>query len=417
MTLMRRLIPAVRLRMMDGQPILPRVTIVVQATLVLAALVYGTWLIHIHFLYARISQPSLSLAIAFLCMQSMAIVLQLGISFSIKRRGESIEERARRTQPAIREHLAAYLSGSNRTPELLKLCRFHRDQVEVCVLEALGAIRGYNHDRISALAEGLGLPDVWKKRLSSRHAHRRKEAVEFLGLLGRSDLRPTFEKCLSDPDVLVQAAASHSLLALEEPDTVRLFQLAIKGSLLLRAMVAGDLRKHSSTILRHGLAGSLVGLGESLAGTERPSIATGLEVVEAWGKSLNLPEVALLTLHPNLEVRVAAIRSLAFVEASRDTESLILAALDDPNSDVRVAAIQACLQRRLRPAIPSLQRQLHAGNEACARAACNALAGMGLEGWSILEECVLNPDRMLAAAALGALAAAQLTASAALVTE
>src|SRR6266481_3012769 len=214
MTLMRRLIPAVRLRMMDGQPILPRVTIVVQATLVLAALVYGTWLIHIHFLYARISQPSLSLAIAFLCMQSMAIVLQLGISFSIKRRGESIEERARRTQPAIREHLAAYLSGSNRTPELLKLCRFHRDQVEVCVLEALGAIRGYNHDRISALAEGLGLPDVWKKRLS-------------------------------DPDVLVQAAASHSLLALEEPDTVRLFQLAIKGSLLLRAMVAGDLRKHS----------------------------------------------------------------------------------------------------------------------------------------------------------------------------
>src|SRR6266481_1994621 len=106
-------------------------------------------------------------------------------------------------------------------------------------------------------------------------------------------------------DVLVQAAASHSLLALEEPDTVRLFQLAIKGSLLLRAMVAGDLRKHSSTILRHGLAGSLVGLGESLAGTERPSIATGLEVVEAWGKSLNLPEVALLTLHPNLEVRVA----------------------------------------------------------------------------------------------------------------
>jgi HEAT repeat protein len=146
-------------------------------------------------------------------------------------------------------------------------------------------------------------------------------------------------------------------------------------------------------------------------------IATGLDVVESWGKSLNLPEVALLTLHPNLEVRLAAIRSLAFVEASRDTESLILAALDDPNSEVRVAAMQGCLQRRLRSAIPSLQRQLHAGNESCARAACNALAGMGQEGWSILEECVLDPDRTLAAAALGALAAAQLTASSALVTE
>ena len=409
MTSMRQLIPAARLRMMDGQPILPRVTIVLQATFVLAALVYGTWLIHIHFLYARISQPSLSLAIAFLCMQSLAIALQLGISFSIKRRGESIEERARRTQPVVREHLAAHLSGLDRAPQLLKLCRFHRDQVEVCLVEALGAIQGYHHDRISALADSLALPDVWKKRLSSRHAHRRKEAVEFLGLLGRSDLRPTFEQCLSDPDVLVQAAASHSLLALEEPDTVRLFQLAIKGSLLLRAMVAGDLRKHSATILRHGLPESLVEPGGALVETEGASIATGLDVVESWGKSLHLPEVALLTMHASREVRVAAIRSLAFVEATGDTDSLILAALEDPDSEIRVAAMQACLQRRLRPAIPSLERQLHAGNEACARAACNALAGMGHEGWKILEECILDPDRILAAA--------QLKASSALVTE
>jgi hypothetical protein len=286
---MRQLMAA-RLRMMDGQPILPRVTIVLQATFVLAALVYGTWLIHIHFLYSLISQPSLSLAVAFLCMQSLAIVLQLGISFSIKRRGESIEERARRTQPVIREHLPAHLSGLDPAPQSRKFCRFHRDQVEVCVLEALGAIQGYQHDQISALADSLALPDVWKQRLSSRHAHRRKEAVEFLGLLGRSDLRSTFERCLSDPDVLVQAAASHSLLALEEPDTVRLFQLAIDGSLLLRAMVAGDLRKHSSSILRHGLPASLVGPGGSAVRTKQASIATGHEDVEAWGKSVRSPE-------------------------------------------------------------------------------------------------------------------------------
>jgi HEAT repeat protein len=105
------------------------------------------------------------------------------------------------------------------------------------------------------------------------------------------------------------------------------------------------------------------------------------------------------------------------VEATRDTESLIFAALEDPDSEIRVAAMQACLQRRLRPAIPALQRQLHAGNEACARAACNALAGMGHEGWNILEKCILDPDRILAAAALGALAAAQLKAGSALLTE
>ncbi len=407
MTALRQLIPVVaRLRMTDGQPILPRVKIIVQAALVLVVLVYGTWLIHTRFLYTHISSPSLSMAVAFLCLQSIAIAVQLGISFSIKRRGESIEERARRTQPVIRENLAAHLSGSNRVAPLFKLCRFHRDQVQVCVVEALGTIQGYGHDRMSALAEDLKLPAVWKKRLSSRHSHRRKEAVEFLGFLKRSDLRPTFEKCLSDPDVLVQAAAARSLLALEQPDTARLFQLAIEGSLLLRAMVAGDLRKHSSAILSQGLPG-----------TEQPGIVAGLGIVAAWGKSLNLPEVALLTMHPSLEVRVAAIRSLAFVEATGDTEFLILAALEDPDSEMRLAAMQACLQRRLRAAIPALQRQLHAGNQECARAACQALAAMGDEGLNILEECVLDPDRILASAALGALAAARLTAGLALVTE
>jgi hypothetical protein len=410
MTALRRVVQVARLQMTDGQPVLPRIKIVGQAALVLTALLYATWLIHTRFFYAHIPQRPLSLAVAFLCMQTIAISMQLAISFSIKRRGETIEARAARTQPVIREHLAAHVSGANCTPQLLKLSRRYRDQVEICVVEALGAVQGYGRERISALALSLALPDTWKKRLSSRHSHRRKEAVEFLGLLGRSDLRGTFENCLADPDLLVRAAASRSLLDLDQPDTARLFQLAIESPLLLRAMLAGDLRKHSIAVSRRGLP-------ESLVGIKQPGIVAGLGVVEAWGRSLRVPEVAALTAHSSLEVRAAAIRSLAFVETSHDTESLILAALGDINAEIRLAAVQACSQRRLQSAIPSLERQLRSSDAACMSASCHALAMMGQEGWDILEDCVLNPDRALAAEALAALAAVQVTAGSALVAE
>jgi hypothetical protein len=407
MTAMRRAGQAARLQTTDGQPILPRITIIGQAVLALAVLVYATWLIHAHLLRSHIPQEALSLAIAFLSMQALSILLQLAISFSIKHRRESIEERARRTQPVIRQYLAAHVAGGDHTTELLKLCRHHRDQVEICVVEALTALKGYGQERIAALAESLQLVQVWKTRLSSRDADRRKEAVEYLGFLQRSDLRPVFEKCLTDPDVLVCAAACRSLLDLPDlPDTAaRLFRMVIEGPLLLRTMVAGELRKHTLELSRKGLP-------EIAAETEESYIVAGLGMLESWQRALHVPKVASLAVHPSADVRAAAIRSLAFVETGGDTESLTLAALEDRNPEVRLAAVRASSERRLLPAIPSLERQLHSDNEACALAACDALATLGEEGRSILQDCILSSNRRLAARALEALAAVQVGESA-----
>jgi HEAT repeat protein len=400
MTAVRRPGLAARLRMTDGQPVLPRLWIIGQAALVLVVLVCATWLIHVYVLRSRIPQESLSLAVAFLAMQVVSITLELAISFSIKRRRESIEERARRTQPVIRQYVASHLAGADHTAELLSLCKRHRDQVEICVAEALTALGGYGKQRIVALAGSLRLPDVWKARLSSRDTLRRKEAVEFLGFLGRSDLHSVFERCLSDPDLLVRAAACRALLDLPNPpDTARLFRLAIEGPLLLRTMVAGELRKHALDLSRKGLP-------EVGAETEQPSIIAGLGVMESWQRALHVPEVASLAVHPSAEVRAAAIRSLAFVETGGDIESLTLAALEDGSPEVRLAAMRTCSERRLLPAIPSLERQLHGDNQACALAACDALAALGEEGRAILEGCILDPNRALAAKALESLAGA-----------
>ncbi len=401
MTALRSVAAKVRLRMADLQPTFERLRIFGQAALVLVALLYGTWLIHIHFFYARIPYRSLSLAVAFLFMQTVAVVLELAISFSIKRRRETIIERARRTRPVIQEQLAAHLAGANLTSRLRRLSRHNRAQVEICVVEGLMAVHGYGQDRIRTLAVDLGLADSWKKRLSSRSAQRRKEGVEYLGLLGQSGLRPIFERSLSDPDPLVCAAACRSLLDLGgTTDTARLFRLAIEGPLLLRAMVAGELRRHS-------LALSSSGLPELAAATE-PQILAGLGVIGAWERALHVPQVASLTLHSSVEVRAAAIRSLGFVQASVDTESLILAALEDPAPEIRLAAVFACWQRGLRSSIDSLARQLRGDDQTCTAAACDALAILGDDGWNILEKCVLDPNRDLAGKALEALAAARM---------
>jgi HEAT repeat protein len=199
----------------------------------------------------------------------------------------------------------------------------------------------------------------------------------------------------------VSAAACRSLLSHGRvPDTARLFRLAMQGPLLLRAMVAGDLRRHSSAL-------SSSGLPELAAATEAHILA-GLGVIGAWERSLHVPQVASLTLHASIAVRAAAIRSLGFVEASVDTESLILAALEDPAPEIRLAAVFACSQRGLRSSIDSLARQLRGTDQTCTAAACDALANMGEDGWNILEKCVLDPNRDLAGKALEALAAVRL---------
>jgi HEAT repeat protein len=378
-----------------------RIEMLSKAMLVLAALLYPTWLIHVHFIYAHLPYRPLSVAVAFLIMQALTIFAQLVISFVIKRRREELAVRARRTKPAIREAVAAHLAGEDRTAELHGMRKRRAAQVEVCVAEALTTLRGYGRERLSKLARDLGLEEAWRARIRSRIGERRKEAVTFLGLLRDSSLRPIFEARLDDPDQLVRAAACRALLDLPGfDDAAGIFRYATSGPLLLRAMVAGDLGRHCPEL-------PFGDLGIPAVQELGKGIVPALDVVAAWQRSVMAPQVLRLTVDPRPEVRAAAIRSLAFVEAGGDTESLLLAALDDPDGDTRAAALFACARRGLRSALDAAERNLRSSHQPCAEAACTALASMGEEGWNVLEKYVLDPRRWLAARAVEALAAAQ----------
>jgi HEAT repeat protein len=379
-----------------------RIEMLSKAMVVLAALLYPTWLIHVHFIYAHLPYRSLSVAVAFLIMQGFTIITQLVISFAIKRRREELAVRARRTSPAIRDALAAHLAGEDRTAELRRMKKLRATQVEVCVAEALTTVRGYGQERIGALARDLGLEEAWKLRVKSRYMERRKEAVTFLGLLRDPNLRPILEERLIDPDQLVRAASCRALLDLPGFDgAAGIFRYATSGPLLLRAMVAGDLGRHCPELP----AGDLGVPARRELG--RGGIVPALNVMAAWQRSVMAPQVMGLTVDPQPEVRAAAIRTLAFVESGGDTESLLLAALDDPDGDTRAAALFACARRGMRSAIDGAERNLRSSHQPCAEAACTALASFGEEGWRVLEKYVLDPRRWLAAKAIEALAAAQ----------
>src|SRR5258708_5789024 len=178
-----------------------------KALLVLAALLYPTWLIHVHFVSAHLPYRSLSVAVAFLIMQALTIVTQLVISFAIKRRREELAVRASRTKPAIRIAVAAYVAGVDRTSELRRMRKLRAAQVEVCVAEALTTLRGFGRERLSALARDLGFADVWKARLRSRSLERRKEAGTLPGRLRDPDLRPLLDAALTRPGHVVRPAA------------------------------------------------------------------------------------------------------------------------------------------------------------------------------------------------------------------
>jgi hypothetical protein len=377
-----------------------RIEMLSKAMLVLAALLYPTWLIHVHFIYAHLPYRSLSIAVAFLIMQALTIVAQLVVSFAIKRRREELAVRASRTKPAIRISVAAYVAGEDRTAELRRMQRLRAGQVEVCVAEALTTLRGYGRERLGRLATNLGLAGAWKARVRSRSIERRKEAVTFLGLLRDPDLRPILEASLTDTDQLVRAAACRALLDLPGFDNATgVFRYATGGPLLLRAIMAGELLRHSPEL-------PVGGLGEPATLLELKSIVPALDVMTSWQRAVYAPQVVALTVHPRAEVRAAAIRSLAFVEAGGDTESLLLAALDSPDTDTRAAALFACARRGLRSALYAVERNLRSSDRRCAEAACTALASMGPEGWSVLERYVCTPQRWLAAKAMEALAGA-----------
>lgn len=367
-------------------------TVAFSTVYVAAIIVLHEWL-----LARGVVSRDLSLALAVALVQCVAIMTMLGISFCRKFAGALLMARAARAQPRIREVLARHAAGTDQAQQILLLWQKFPKEVEECLVEFLSTTLGSGRDALSDLAAGLGLPRKWQSQYSSRNVAKRKRAVARLSLISRTLAGETLQRALLDPDESVRIHTACAIVEnCEFGETVDVFRLAVRGSLVTRMILTEALRPHALELCREAIPAAL-----SSADAEQ-CIAV-LDMLRAWGKFFPLREVYPLLRHADARVRVAALQVLPHVERMNRFEAELLNALNDPVEEVRAAAAETAAAMQADAALPALVRCLHHDHPKSAAAAALALAQMGPEGCQALEQEMLTGSSLSASVALEAL--------------
>lgn len=288
-------------------PILIRTLLVL---VVYAAAIY--WLDRLLF-SGSIGHRPLALALAFAIVQSVAIVVMLGVLLTRRGLAQRRARRSRRLASDAHAAVAAHAAGQDRLRALLLLQSESRHDVAVAVASFLGATRGTMHERVLSLARDLGISE--------------KEARE-----GRT----------------IERAAA--------------------GSLYDRALIAGEMQAHAERIAEHEIPRALA------TGDEQQSIAA-LDLLRAWQRALPVHGFEQALAHPSAEVRSRAFAVIPYVQPSRVAR--IAEGLRDGDPRVRKAAAEAAAKTRDTEAVPQLERVLHDEHRDVATAAAFALASTG----------------------------------------
>ncbi len=304
--------------------------------------------------------------------------------------------------PEIREALVDYASGSNDLARLNAFAAKRRPDVARALLEFQGTLGGGALDRLCILALDLGLVREWLQEADSRDPVRRRRAFAQLAFVS------AYEPCrrltgdllagaLEDPDPEVALAAARALIYTGGPEEVQYaFEMAASRSLLIRILLAEDLRRHTAALCERGVP-------RILRDSDPRRVTAALEMMAAWERTVPLANLGPLLAHADQSVRVQALRLAPLASHSPENRAAITAALEDPDPEVSQAAAAAAGRMRLTEAVPVLTRLLREAPARVARAAAGALALMPPRGWHILEDLSGASNRTAAAAAAEAL--------------
>ena len=375
-----------------------RAVVVAKTTGVAAAYLLSIWDVHVRVVSEYISSPALSVATAFVLVQSSAIVVLMTLLLGRKRLSEIRERRARNVRAPILDALVAHSAGADRSGELSRLYRSHATDVEQCVSVILSTITGASRDRISQLAAALGVIARWRRQCRSTRVATRRTAIAYLGQLAGGSGVPALLSALEDPEPEIQLDAARNALrsGRRRSDIESVFAFAVRAPLLARAILADELRAHALVLCERALPDWLQ-LGD------RDQILIVLEMIEAWGRALPLADVAPLARHADREVRARALRVLTFVEHAANLQAEIVHHLGDDDPRVRGAAAFAAGRLVIEVADGPLARCLRDPHPEVALAAGFALAELGPVGVAALEREISASHRPAALVALEAL--------------
>jgi hypothetical protein len=309
-------------------------------------------------------------------------------------------------RPAMREALVLYLAGSNETAALLGFARTHRQVLTEAVLSFQNTVGGDTLFRLCELALDLGLVRDWCEETRSRDPIRRRTAF------ARLALACAYEPCyrvagdvlalgLADEDREVRLAACRALLRTGAlPNVEQVFEFAASHNLLVRILLADDLRRYAIPLCQRAIP-------EALRSPDPHRVLSTLEMLVAWERAIPLGDLDDVLLHPDREVRLCALRLASVTPATANNRAAIVRSLVEEDLGVSIRAAYTAGRLQLREALPLLARSVRRGPAELARTAAEALAGIVPEGREVLRELSLNPELATASAASEALARAQ----------
>jgi hypothetical protein len=303
--------------------------------------------------------------------------------------------------PQIREALVDYLSGSNDQTRIRGFVESNRTELIDALLEFHGTVGGSARDRLCDLALELSLVHDWCHDAASKDQLVRRKAYARLSFVC------AYEPCrrlagdlllqaLKDADPEVRLFAARALVQSGTIDELgQVFLLAVSGSLLIRVLLAEDLRRHATGLCERTIP-------EVVAGDNLRATVAALQILVAWERAIPLPNLHKLLESQNREVRLEALRLARLVPLTAENRTALLRYLREGDEEENTIAALTAGRLRLQEALPSLARCLRTGTSELAAIAASALAEMPPKGWQTLQQIAAGDDTaaLIAAAAL-----------------
>lgn len=302
--------------------------------------------------------------------------------------------------PQIRDALVDYLAGSNDRARLREFLGTNRDELSDAIIEFHSTVGGSARDRLCDLALEFALVHEWCQETQSKDRSLRRRAYTKLSFVCayepcRRLAGDLLSRALEDSDPEVRLAAARALVqsgTIQELSLV--FQLAVSQSLLIRLLLAEDLRRHAAELCAEAVPAVLS------SGNLRQMVAA-LQIMVAWERALPLANLERLMESSNRDVRLEALHLAPLVPLTSETRNAVLQALRANDPEESTAAALAAGRLRIQEAMPALALCLRTGTAELARMAASAMSEMPPVGWQTLQQIAggTGTSALIAAAA------------------
>ena len=305
-------------------------------------------------------------------------------------------------RPAIQERVMALAFSGEAWATTIPKRWPSRAVLEECVARALTGLKDSSRNRMACFARDQGFGRQWAKTFSSGSREQRRRAISLLGavaegLAASSAESIAIESALFERDAAIRTGAARALLTIGDAEKVDwVFRSTLRESMLVRALLIGDLKRHA----RHLLAGTVPSI---LAGDSPADIRSCLEILAVWKVAApNINILSLLDKHLDPRVISLVLELLPYTQVNDSLEGRLSLMIKGANSEMQCAAARACGRMKLSRLSPALVEALHQ-NRNFALSAASALAQLGAEGKLQLENIIRGNDRGAAAVAMEAL--------------